>query len=93
MRYLDFLTTSVCLLVFLFGIVTSSSDVTRSKTIRQLISEINRLRGVDDLILKNNLESQFEQPDITAFIPSSEVFWRFKNVHSKYGYISTTERA
>lgn len=86
MRYLDFLTTSVCLLVFLFGIVTSSSDVTRSKTIRQLISEINRLRGADDLILKNNLGSQFEQPDITAFIPSSEVFWKFKDVQSKYGY-------
>ncbi|XP_061190852.1 fasciclin-1-like [Saccostrea echinata] len=73
----------VCLL--LVGNVTTSSDVTRSKTIRQLISEINRLRGADDIILKNDLGSQYEQPDITAFVPSSEIFWRFKNVQSKYG--------
>lgn len=40
----------------------------------------------DDLILRYNLGSQFEQPDITAFIPSSEVLWKFKNVQSQYGY-------
>lgn len=83
---MDSLTKSVCLLICLYGFVTSSSDVTRSKTIRQLISEINRLRGADDLILRYNLGSQFEQPDITAFIPSSEVLWKFKNVQSQYGY-------
>ncbi|XP_022312175.2 uncharacterized protein LOC111117369 isoform X1 [Crassostrea virginica] len=79
-------TMCACLLGFLTGYVTSSSDVTRSKTIRQLISETNRLRGADDIILKNNLGSQFEQPDITAFIPSSEIFWKFRNVQSQYGY-------
>jgi hypothetical protein len=36
----------VCMLVCFIGCVASSSDVTRSKTIRQLISEINRLRAV-----------------------------------------------